>query len=125
MALSTCTDKVQRMPWVAKEKLTIDINGEAVQVDKAMYAQLYKMDKETGIIERDPFNVPIRRISEGALMKKQDGQGNRYYRARPLQRTDTEDFGGRAHEEERWTRKPVLSSATPSTYRYGGFRRAR
>jgi hypothetical protein len=68
------TDKVQRMPWVAKEKLSLDINGESVQVDKAMYAQLYKMDKETGIVERDPFNVPIRRVSEGALMKKKGGE---------------------------------------------------
>jgi hypothetical protein len=67
------TDKTMNIPWVNKQKLSLNLNGETMQVDRAMYAQLFKMD-EHGIVERDPFQMPIRRVTEGTLMKKKGGE---------------------------------------------------
>ena len=50
------TDQTMKIPWVNKQKLSLNINGETMQVDRAMYAQLYKMD-EHGIVERYVYST--------------------------------------------------------------------
>jgi hypothetical protein len=54
---------LQAKDRVAREKLSKQLNG-----------QLFKIDKDTGVVQRNLNNEPIQKISQGGLMKKKGSE---------------------------------------------------